>query len=94
MKNKGLLIIVIALFAFLQYELWFSPTGMRSNSELKHQVAAAQAQNQRLSQRNKQLLADINDLKRAKQAVEERARHNMGMVKRGEVFYQVTRDAR
>lgn len=86
---KPILIILLALFALLQYELWFSPGGLRSVWQLKNRVSEQMATNQQAQQTNHALAADIADLKRGNEAIEERARNNLGMIKKDETFYQV-----
>lgn len=77
------------LFVVLQYELWFAKGGVLTMFQLKHDIKAQQILNKKLADRNKALVADIKDLKNGNQAVEERARDEMGMIKKGETFYQV-----
>ena len=80
--------LVVALL-LLQYRLWFSGAGVGEMLRLKAAVAAQQADNQRLSGRNRQLAAEVRDLKQGYSALEERARSDLGMVGAGESFYQV-----
>ncbi len=86
---KSLLALLIVLFALLQYELWFSPGGMRQMAQLQKQIDVLNKENQRLIQRNQVLEADITDLKNGQETVEMHARNDMGMVKQGETFYQI-----
>jgi cell division protein FtsB len=86
-----LIIILIVMLAMLQYRLWFGDGGLRSVVVLRKQVAEQKALNQQLQERNKVLMAEIQDLKSGRQAVEERARSDLGMVKNGETFYQVVK---
>jgi cell division protein FtsB len=84
-----MLVVFLILIAALQYELWFSPGGMAQSWFLKRQIAQVNAQNVSLAARNAVVAADIGDLKQGKEAIEERARNDLGMVKKGETFYQV-----
>jgi len=84
-------IVLILLLALLQYRLWFGEGSVRSIVKLKHQVAKQQAVNKKLAQRNKVLSAEVLDLKSGHLAVEERARNELGMVKKGETFYQIVK---
>jgi cell division protein FtsB len=81
-------ILLIAL-ALLQHKLWFGQGGLL---QVWDQVQAMEAQiqeNKRLEERNASLQAEVADLKSGLEAVEERARSEMGMVKNGETFYQI-----
>ena len=74
------------LLALLQYRLWFGEGSVRSIVKLKQQVAQQEAKNKKLAQRNKALIAEVRDLKSGHQAVEERARNELGMVKKVKPF--------
>ncbi|GAP75438.1 MULTISPECIES: cell division protein FtsB [Pseudoalteromonas] len=80
---------LVALFFYLQYLLWFGHNGIEDYTRLRKAVASHELTNQQLSKRNKLLEADIQDLKLDLEGVEERARHELGMIKPGEVFYRV-----
>ena len=88
---KVLIFILVVLLALLQYRLWFGEGSVRSIVKLKQQVAQQEAKNKKLAQRNKALIAEVRDLKSGHQAVEERARNELGMVKKGETFYQIVK---
>ena len=85
----GLLVLLAALLAFLQYRLWFGEGGNRSGAALSQQVQAQVRENAGLRQRNAALAAEVQDLKSGEAAVEERARSELGMIRPGEVFYRV-----
>lgn len=91
MSTKPIIIALIALVAFIQYEIWLAPGGLRTLWNLKHSIIQQHEKNRQLQQRSKAIAADIKDLKRGRQAVEERARNELGMVKDGETFYQVVK---
>ena len=81
-------VLALAL-VLLQYRLWLSDQGLREVSRLQ---AAAQAQasaNREQAERNRQLVAEVTDLKVGLTAIEERARSELGMVGNSETFYQV-----
>jgi cell division protein FtsB len=82
-------LILIFLFACIQYPLWLGKGGWLRVWELQHQVAVAQAKTQELKNRNAKLASEVNDLKQGTDAVEERARFELGMIKKDEVFVQV-----
>lgn len=81
--------IAIIFIVILQYELWFKPGGVSDLIHLKRQVAVLADQNMALKQRNQALSAQITDLKDNNEAIEARARNELGMVKQGESFYQI-----
>ena len=73
----------------LQYRLWLSDDGLRPVLNLRRSVAAQRAENAALEQRNRQLTAEVKDLKTGTVAIQERARNDLGMVGPDETFYQV-----
>lgn len=82
-------LILIALLIALQLKLWSGSGGMREVESLRASVAQQTKDNERLRQRNQALEADVADLKSGEQAVEARARAELGLIKPGETFYQV-----
>ena len=90
MRGLGiLLVLLLALLAWLQYRLWFGNGGEREVAALHAQVRAQARDNAGLKQRNDALAAEVEDLKSGEAAVEERARSELGMIKPGETFYRV-----
>src|ERR1700722_14942733 len=84
--------LAVALFAcllLLQYRLWLSSAGVPEVLRLQSAVATRQAENAHLSERNRQLAAEVRDLKQGYSALEERARSDLGMIAGNESFYQV-----
>lgn len=81
--------ILLALALLLQYPLWFGKGGWLRVWDMERQVQAEREQNQKLEQRNAALEAEVRDLKSGFDAIEERARYELGLVKDGEVFVQV-----
>jgi cell division protein FtsB len=73
----------------LQYRLWLSDQGLREVSRLQSSVDAQGAANREQAERNRQLGAEVTDLKVGLTALEERARSELGMVGNSETFYQV-----
>jgi cell division protein FtsB len=73
----------------LQYRVWVSDHGVREVSRLEAAVAAQAAANLEQRERNRRLVAEVNDLKGGLTALEERARSELGMVGSSETFYQV-----
>ena len=86
---RWIALILIALLIGLQVKLWVGDGGMRDLRAIRARVAEQQAQNAKLKQRNDALHADVDDLKHGKDAAEARARSQLGLIKPGEVFYQV-----
>jgi len=78
-----------AALLLLQYRIWFSGDGVGEVLRLRTAVAAQQADNLRLSDRNRKLSAEVGDLKKGYSALEERARSQLGMVADNETYYQV-----
>jgi cell division protein FtsB len=76
-------------FLLLQYRLWFSADGVGEAMRLRQAVAAQRADNDQRSARNRQLAAEVRDLKQGNSAIEERARTDLGMVSANETFYQM-----
>lgn len=82
-------IILLLVLLLLQYPLWLGKGGWLKVWDLHHQVAEQQQLNQKTQARNAVLDAEVRDLKQGTAAIEERARNELGMVKRNEVFYQI-----
>ena len=81
--------VLLALFVLLQFRLWLSDDGMREVWRLDAAVAAQRAENDGLEERNRELEAEVRDLKAGLEAIEERARTDLGMIRPNESFYQV-----
>jgi len=88
------LVVLVALLAWLQYRLWFGSGGNAEVADLRAQVEQQARQNDGLRDRNAALAAEVADLKSGEAAIEERARAELGMIKPGEVFYRVVDHAR
>ena len=86
---KFLVAGLLAALVLLQYRLWVSDEGMREVWHLATAVENQLAENAVLAERNAQLKAEVQDLKQGLTALEERARHDLGMVAVNETFYQV-----
>ena len=84
-----LIAVLVVLVLGLQYRLWFGDGGVREVSRLRDEVAAQKLENEKLVERNRTLSAEVQDLKKGKTAIEERARTDLGMVGSNESFYQV-----
>ncbi|HEX5627948.1 MAG TPA: cell division protein FtsB [Usitatibacteraceae bacterium] len=86
---KPLAAVLAALIVVLQYPLWFGKGGWLRVRELDRQLASQQAVNAGLKARNETLDAEVRDLKQGLDAIEERARLELGMIRKDEVFFQV-----
>jgi len=86
---KWLAVALLAVLLMLQYRLWLSEDGVRDMLRLRSAVAVQQGENTRLEERNRELEAEVRDLKQGYTALEERARTNLGMIAGNETFYQV-----
>lgn len=86
---KTLILFFVALIALLQYPLWLGKGSWNSVWQLNHKVEEQTRNNHILKSRNEALDAEVRDLKSGQDAIEERARSELGMLKNDEVFYQV-----
>jgi cell division protein FtsB len=84
-----LALIFFALIVALQYPMWLGKGGWLQVRELDRQLAAERDTNEKLKARNEALDADVRDLKSGFEAIEERARSELGMVRNDEVFFQL-----
>ena len=87
--KSPLMILLIVLLLLLQYRLWFSHDGLPAVLHLKRSVEVQRSENAVLEERNKVLAAEVKDLKSGSEALEERARSELGMIKQGETFIQI-----
>ena len=91
---KLLTIALLALIALLQHPLWLGKGSWLRVWEVDQQVRVQRETNQKLSLRNTALDAEVRDLKQGSDAIEERARSELGMIKRDEIFFQILDDRR
>jgi cell division protein FtsB len=91
---KWLAAALLTALLLLQYRLWLSGDGLGEVLRLEAAVGAQQVENARLSERNRQLAAEVRDLKQGYAALEERARNDLGMIGGNETFFQVAPDGR
>jgi len=84
-----LLITFIFLFSLLQYHLWFGKNGLQDHRELVKEVDHALASNAELRTRNQVMFSEIDNLKTGTDAIEERARNELGLIKKGETFFRI-----
>lgn len=86
---RWLALVLLAAIVALQYPMWFGKGGWPAARELDRQVAAQRGVNEKLAARNAALDADVRDLKTGSEAIEERARSELGMIRQDEVFFQL-----
>ena len=86
---RWLALAFVALIVALQYPMWLGKGGWLQVLEYDRQIAAQRDANAKLKARNDALDADVRDLKGGYEAIEERARADLGMIRNDEVFFQV-----
>ncbi len=86
---KLIVAILFVLFLWLQYKLWLGDGGIPEVLQLEGEIEAVQTEVNSLQERNRALDAEVVDLKKGIEAIEERARSEMGMIKEDETYYQV-----
>lgn len=84
-----MVLVLLVLLVWLQYKIWLQDGGIPEVLQLQQEVKQVTNEVRQLQERNKSLNAEVNDLKKGLDAIEERARSEMGMIKEGEVYYQV-----
>jgi len=86
---KIIAVVLLVLLIWLQYKIWLQDGGVPEVLQLQQEVEQVKGEVQQLQERNASLDAEVKDLKKGLDAIEERARSEMGMIKKGEVYYQV-----
>ncbi len=86
---RVLLLFLLVLLSALQYRVWLGEANVLQLSSLKQEIVQQRESNDELLLRNHQLEAEVKDLRKGLQAIEERARSELGMVKPDETFYQL-----
>lgn len=89
---KLLSFILLLLIAGMQYPLWLGEASWLKVMKKEQELASARSKNLSLQTRNNKLEAEVNDLKQGLEAVEEYARSDLGMVKEGEILFQIVRN--
>jgi cell division protein FtsB len=91
MRTGAIAVFMAALLIFLQYRLWFENGGISDLVRLKKMIVVQAEENDKLKKRNDDLLFQIQRIQNSQDAAEARARSELGMVKKGETFYQVVK---
>ncbi len=86
---KIVILVLVTLLLLLQYRLWFGRGNLMEVQRFAEIKQLQMEENQRLSERNQSLAAEVRDLKQGLEAIEEKARSEMGMIKNNETFYQI-----
>ena len=90
MNGRNLTIaLLLAVLAVLTYRLWLADNGYQEVRRLKQDIAVQTGEVEARQKRNRALAADVKDLKEGVDAVEERARTELGMTREGETFVQI-----
>lgn len=84
-----LALVLGALLLAIQIPLWFGKGGWLRVAEFERQLDTQRATNEKLSARNAEVAAEVTSLRDGREAIEERARRDLNMVREGEVFFQV-----
>ena len=84
--------ILLVLLLALQYRLWVGEGSVAEVAHLRGEIEAQRVELARIRERNQALQAEVQDLRKGLEAIEERARSELGMIKKGEIFYQVIED--
>ena len=80
---------LLLLIVLLQYDLWVGQGSMQEARLLEQKIIVQKQENAKLRERNDALQAEVLDLKKGMQAIEERARQELGMIKKNETFFHV-----
>jgi cell division protein FtsB len=91
---KPIMLFLTVLLLLLQYRLWFSHDGLPAMLQMHRVVELQRQENTELEERNQVLAAEVQDLKSGLEALEERARNELGMIKSDETFFQVIEDSK
>jgi cell division protein FtsB len=86
-----LAVFLVAILIFVWYLLFIGDNGLTKYLKLKHQIVVVENQNKELAKQNAALYAKIDILKKNPEATESKARSDLGMVKKGETFYQIVK---
>lgn len=89
---KYIIAILITLLILLQFKLWLGDGGISDVWRLNKSIQVQNQENIILKERNLALEAEVQDLKQGMNAIEERARNELGMIRKGETFYQVVEE--
>lgn len=83
------MLLLVAMLLVLQYRLWVGEGSLADLHLLKQDIERQKEELLQMQRRNQALQAEVDDLKKGLEAIEERARNDLGMVREGEIFYQI-----
>ncbi len=83
---------LVLLFSLLIYSLIWGKNGVIEHADIRSEIEVQQLVNSELQERNDKMFAEIEDLRQGLDAIEERARNELGLVKEGETFYRIVGD--
>jgi len=86
--------VLVALIVLIQYPLWLGKGGWLRAWQIEHDLQTRQNENRELESRNAALAVEVRDLKQGTEAIEERARYELGMTRADELFFQYQESAR
>ncbi|MGH8559227.1 MAG: cell division protein FtsB [Methylococcales bacterium] len=86
----GMLLVLLVL---LQYKLWFGESGVRQVRQYKQRIVVLKKELKEIQSQNAALQAEVDDLKNGMAAIEERARRDLGMIRKNETFFQIIEPA-
>lgn len=89
---KALIILLVSLLALVQFRLWVGDESLAEVWRLRQSIERQSAENALLKGRNQRLEAEVRDLKVGLEAVEERARFELGMIRKDEIYFQIVED--
>lgn len=89
---KWLISLLVVLLLGLQYRLWIGEGSLAHNVALQKEINKQKAENERLIERNKLLEAEVAALKNGYDAIEEKARNDLGMIKEGETWFMIVEE--
>lgn len=91
---RPITIVLAVLLLVIQYPLWFGKGGWLRVLDLRQQLETVQAKNEEQKLKNAKLASEVQSLKEGTEAIEERARNELSMIKKGEIFIQLLNDSK
>ena len=89
---KALIVLLVSLLALVQFRLWVGEESLAEVWRLRQAIELQSSENVLFKSRNQRLEAEVRDLKNGLEAVEERARLELGMIRKDEIYFQIVED--